>query len=179
MRNDRSHDVLILPLGLPGALTIPGNARGLVAFAHGSGSSRFSPRNTAVATALNDRRFAALLFDLLTPQEEDDRSNVFNVLMLGDRLVAAVNWLQSQDRRSLTFLSDCSAPVPELRPPSSRQPNCLIELPPWSHAADVRIWRARPSPCSDANSVDRGRRRYRRHRAQRRCARPPSRAEGT
>ena len=94
MRNDRSHDVLILPLGLPGALTIPGNARGLVAFAHGSGSSRFS--HTAVATALNDRRFATLLFDLLTPQEEDDRSNVFNVLMLGDRLAAAVGWLQSQ-----------------------------------------------------------------------------------
>ena len=92
MRNDRSYDVLILPLGLPGALTIPGNARGLVAFAHGSGSSRFSPRNTAVAAALNDLRFATLLFDLLTPQEED----VFNVLMLGDRLVAAVNWLQSR-----------------------------------------------------------------------------------
>ena len=96
MRNDRSHDVLILPLGLPGALTIPGNARGLVAFAHGSGSSRFSPRNTAVAKALNDRRFATLLFHLLTPQEQDNRSNVFNVLMLGDRLVAAVNWLQSR-----------------------------------------------------------------------------------
>ena len=96
MRNDRSHDALILPVGLPGVLTIPGNPRGLVAFAHGSGSSRFSPRNTAVARALNDRRFATLLFDLLTPQEEDDRSNVFNVSMLGDRLVAAVNWLQSQ-----------------------------------------------------------------------------------
>jgi pimeloyl-ACP methyl ester carboxylesterase len=68
----------------------------LVAFAHGSGSSRFSPRNAAVAKALNERGFATLLFDLLTPQEEQDRSNVFNVVMLGDRLVAAVGWLPSQ-----------------------------------------------------------------------------------
>lgn len=103
MRNDRPYDVLIPPLGLSGTLTLPANARGLVAFAHGSGSSRFSPRNTAVAVALNDRGFATLLFDLLTPQEERDRSNVFNVGMLGDRLVAAIDWLliQNPEIRSL------------------------------------------------------------------------------
>jgi pimeloyl-ACP methyl ester carboxylesterase len=89
---DRLENVL-LPLGLPGTLCVPGNSRGLVAFAHGSGSSRFSPRNTAVATALNDRGFATLLFDLLTPQEEQDRSNVFDVPLLGGRLVEAVAWL--------------------------------------------------------------------------------------
>ena len=97
MHSNRSHDVLILPLGLPGTLAVPDNARGLVAFAHGSGSSRFSPRNAAVAKALNERGFATLLFDLLTPQEEQDRSNVFNVVMLGERLISAVDWLQSQD----------------------------------------------------------------------------------
>ncbi|WP_257177181.1 MULTISPECIES: dienelactone hydrolase family protein [Bradyrhizobium] len=75
-------------------LTLPDNPRGLVAFAHGSGSSRFSVRNIAVAQELNARRFATLLFDLLTPQEEHDRANVFNVGMLGKRLVAAVDWLQ-------------------------------------------------------------------------------------
>jgi pimeloyl-ACP methyl ester carboxylesterase len=95
MSIDRQYDVLIPPLGLPGALTIPVNARGLVTFVHGSGSSRFSPRNTAVARALNERGLATLLFDLLTPQEEHDRSNVFNVGMLGERLVATVDWLQS------------------------------------------------------------------------------------
>ena len=95
MRNERLEDV-VLPLGLPGTLCVPGNPRGLVAFAHGSGSSRFSPRNTAVANALNQRGFATLLFDLLTPQEEQDRTNVFDIPLLGDRLVEAVNWLGSQ-----------------------------------------------------------------------------------
>lgn len=97
MRKDRSQDVVIPPLGLPGTLSLPGDARGLVAFAHGSGSGRFSPRNTAVAKALNEGGFATLLFDLLTSQEEQDRSNVFDVVMLGERLVAAIDWLESQD----------------------------------------------------------------------------------
>lgn len=95
MRN-RLENVL-LPLGLPGTLCVPGNSRGLVAFAHGSGSSRFSPRNTAVAKALNDCGFATLLFDLLTPPEEQDRSNVFDIPLLGDRLIQAVNWLVSEN----------------------------------------------------------------------------------
>ncbi|MEY9886061.1 dienelactone hydrolase family protein [Bradyrhizobium sp. USDA 329] len=94
MKRDQSLDVLIPPLGLAGRLTLPEKARGLVAFAHGSGSSRFSTRNIAVAQGLNARGFATLLFDLLTPQEEQDRSNVFNVAMLGQRLVATVDWLQ-------------------------------------------------------------------------------------
>nr|WP_049820180.1 dienelactone hydrolase family protein [Bradyrhizobium japonicum] len=94
MKRDQSLDVLIPPLGLAGTLTLPENPRGLVVFAHGSGSSRFSTRNIAVAQGLNARRFATLLFDLLTPQEECDRANVFNVGMLGKRLVAAVDWLQ-------------------------------------------------------------------------------------
>ena len=94
MKMDQSLDVLIPPFGLTGTLTLPENARGLVVFAHGSGSSRFSIRNIAVAQALNERGFATLLFDLLTPQEEHDRSNVFDIGMLGTRLVAAVDWLQ-------------------------------------------------------------------------------------
>ncbi|RXH23968.1 DeoR faimly transcriptional regulator [Bradyrhizobium nanningense] len=94
----QSHDVCVPPLGLPGGLSVPGNARGLIAFAHGSGSSRFSPRNTAVAEALNERGFATLLLDLLTPQEEQDRSNVFDVGLLAERLLAAVDWLEGQTR---------------------------------------------------------------------------------
>lgn len=96
MRNERREDI-ILPPGLPGTLCVPRNSRGLVAFAHGSGSGRFSPRNTAVARALNGRGFGTLLFDLLTPQEEQDRSNVFDIPLLGGRLVEAVNWLVSED----------------------------------------------------------------------------------
>jgi putative phosphoribosyl transferase len=86
-------DVRLPPLGLAGTLRIPKEVRGLVAFAHGSGSSRLSPRNTAVASALNRRRFATLLFDLLTTEEEADRANVFDIPLLANRLVGAVDWL--------------------------------------------------------------------------------------
>jgi putative phosphoribosyl transferase len=81
---------------LPGDLTIPENLRGVVAFAHGSGSSRLSPRNRLVAQALNGDGFATLLFDLLTPEEERDRANVFDIPLLGRRLEAATGWLRRQ-----------------------------------------------------------------------------------
>lgn len=89
-------DVRIPPLGLAGTLHVPGGARGLVAFAHGSGSSRLSPRNQAVANALNDRGVATLLFDLLTEAEEGDRTNVFNIQLLAERLVDAIRWVATQ-----------------------------------------------------------------------------------
>jgi pimeloyl-ACP methyl ester carboxylesterase len=91
-----TRDVRISPLGLAGILRIPKSAYALVAFAHGSGSSRLSPRNMVVADALNDRGIATLLFDLLTPEEEADRSNVFDIALLSDRLVDAVRWLDGQ-----------------------------------------------------------------------------------
>jgi pimeloyl-ACP methyl ester carboxylesterase len=91
-----SRDVRIAPIGLAGILQIPENADSLVVFAHGSGSSRLSPRNTAVARALNDHGFATLLFDLLTPEEEADRANVFDIPLLADRLVDAVRWLEGE-----------------------------------------------------------------------------------
>lgn len=89
-------DVRILPLGLAGILRIPDDARGLVVFAHGSGSSRLSPRNTQVAEGLNRRRLATLLFDLLTEREEEDRANVFDIGLLAARLVDAVEWLRRE-----------------------------------------------------------------------------------
>jgi putative phosphoribosyl transferase len=91
-----SRDVRIPPVGLTGILQIPNNAYALVAFAHGSGSSRLSPRNTLVAHALNDRGIATLLFDLLTAAEEADRANVFDISLLADRLVGAVQWLDGE-----------------------------------------------------------------------------------
>lgn len=87
------HDVRIPPIGLSGTLTVPKAAIALVVFAHGSGSSRLSPRNRAVASALNAHGIATLLFDLLTPAEEADRANVFDIPLLADRLVEAVRWL--------------------------------------------------------------------------------------
>jgi putative phosphoribosyl transferase len=88
-------DVRILPLGLAGSLCMPRSAHGLVVFAHGSGSSRLSPRNVAVAEALNGRGMATLLFDLLTADEEADRTNVFDIPLLAGRLVDVVHWIES------------------------------------------------------------------------------------
>jgi putative phosphoribosyl transferase len=91
---DENKDVCIPPLGLIGSLRVPQNAYGLVIFAHGSGSSRLSPRNMMVARALNDQGFATLLFDLLTPAEEVDRANVFDIPLLAERLMDAVHWIE-------------------------------------------------------------------------------------
>ena len=81
---------------LIGDLVLPDVAQGLVVFAHGSGSSRHSPRNRQVARALNERGLATLLLDLLTVEEELDRSNVFDIALLADRLVAATRWAQRE-----------------------------------------------------------------------------------
>ena len=86
-------DVRVPPIALPGSLRIPAGAHAVVVFAHGSGSSRFSPRNMAVAQALNESGIATLLFDLLTAEEEADRANVFDIPLLAERLMQAVRWL--------------------------------------------------------------------------------------
>lgn len=83
-------------LTLQGCLTIPRDPLGIVIFAHGSGSSRHSPRNQRVAHTLNDAGIATLLFDLLAPAEESDRRNVFDVDMLSTRLVAAARWVHER-----------------------------------------------------------------------------------
>ncbi|WP_406474103.1 phosphoribosyltransferase family protein [Streptomyces platensis] len=84
---------------LTGDLQMPAGARAVVMFAHGSGSSRHSPRNRLVAAALNEAGLGTLLFDLLTPAEEAHRSNVFDIGTLADRLTAATGWLR--DRTAL------------------------------------------------------------------------------
>jgi putative phosphoribosyl transferase len=88
----------IPPIGLAGTLSVPDSAHALVAFVHGSGSSRFSPRNTLVAEALNAQGVATLLFDLLTQEEENDRQNVFDIPLLAERLMDAVRWLDGEPR---------------------------------------------------------------------------------
>lgn len=78
---------------LPGALAVPPDPVGVVIFAHGSGSSRLSPRNRAVAEHLHTAGLGTLLFDLLTPAEEEVRANVFDLPLLAERLIAATEWL--------------------------------------------------------------------------------------
>lgn len=90
-------EVSISPMALPGTLTLPANPAALVVFAHGSGSSRLSPRNTAVAEALRGAGLATLLFDLLTPAEALDRSNVFDISLLAQRLESAIDFLRARD----------------------------------------------------------------------------------
>ena len=86
--------------GLPAFLTLPDDAIGLVAFVHGSGSSRFSSRNQFVAGVLNAGGLGTLLFDLLTPEENAiDMVTAelrFDIPMLGQRTVATVDWLTDQ-----------------------------------------------------------------------------------
>lgn len=84
---------------LEGDLSVPRYAKGIVIFAHGSGSSRYSPRNRYVARTLQDSGLATLLFDLLTIQEEDEerwtRHLRFNIPLLADRLVSTTDWIKN------------------------------------------------------------------------------------
>jgi len=80
---------------LDGELILPPSAKGVVLFAHGSGSSRFSPRNTYVAEVLQQHGIGTLLFDLLTREEDQDYETRFDIALLTRRLLAATAWLQS------------------------------------------------------------------------------------
>ena len=88
--------VSIEPMGLEGILRLPPAPIGLVVFAHGAGSSRRSPRNNHVAEMLAERGIATLLFDLLTLEEAADRANVFDIGLLGGRVVEAMDWVGRQ-----------------------------------------------------------------------------------
>ncbi|MBN2112901.1 MAG: dienelactone hydrolase family protein [Acidimicrobiia bacterium] len=87
-------------IDLPGIWSVPPEARGVVLFAHGSGSSRHSPRNRAVAEALQRVGLATLLFDLLISGEDADRAVVFDIPLLGERLSAATDWLRRACREA-------------------------------------------------------------------------------
>jgi len=89
---------------LDGELILPPSAKGVVLFAHGSGSSRFSPRNTYVAEVLQQRGIGTLLFDLLTREEDQNYATRFDITLLTQRLLAATKWLQSNPgTQSLTL----------------------------------------------------------------------------
>src|SRR5258706_1367119 len=94
---DRLVQVAAGPVTLEGNLTLPEGAREVVLFAHGSGSSRLSPRNRYVARVLNEAKLATLLIDLLTPREAaiDQHSGDlrFDIRLLAERLIGATDWL--------------------------------------------------------------------------------------
>ena len=101
-------DVQIDGITLKGDLILPKGARSLVLFAHGSGSSRLSPRNRFVAEGLNRQKLATLLIDLLTEEEEeiDDRTQVyrFDIGLLAKRLVLLIDWLsKNPDTKELAI----------------------------------------------------------------------------
>ena len=85
------------PIKLPGRLALPTPPTGLVLFAHGSGSSRHSPRNMQLASTLHESWIGTLLFDLLTEQEATDRVNVFDIPLLAERILAATRFVAGLD----------------------------------------------------------------------------------
>lgn len=98
-----ARDIEVLPRRLPGFLAVPEAATGIVVFAHGSGSSRLSPRNQRVAQGINKAGLATLLFDLLLPEEAEDRRNVFDIPLLATRLEEALDWLGQGEFASLSI----------------------------------------------------------------------------
>lgn len=95
---------VMIPAGsvdLSGELVLPPEASGIVLFAHGSGSSRFSPRNTFVAKALQQQGIGTLLFDLLTRTEDQDYTMRFDIDFLTRRLLAATAWIQANPETRL------------------------------------------------------------------------------
>ena len=131
------------PVCLDGNLSLPEGARGIVLFAHGSGSSRLSPRNRQVAQLLNHAKLATLLVDLLTPEEEvvdlQTAQLRFDIELLAKRLVGVTDWLtQTPERRQLRigYFAPALAParrwwqrlsVPNRSAPSSR----VVAVPIW------------------------------------------------
>jgi len=93
---DREVEIAAGAVRLRGRLTLPAGATGVVAFAHGSGSGRHSPRNRFVAGGLNRAGLGTLLFDLLTEDEEHDRANVFDIGLLAGRLSDVTRWLREE-----------------------------------------------------------------------------------
>ena len=96
---ETAEHVVHVPIGnirLEGGLSLPATATAMVLFAHGSGSSRHSPRNTFVARKLQQAGLGTLLLDLLTPREDESYATRFDIGLLTDRLVATTAWLRQQ-----------------------------------------------------------------------------------
>lgn len=124
---EQAEDLVSIPVGdveLEGMLEIPDGARGLVVFAHGSGSSRKSPRNSFVAEVIRDHGLGTLLFDLLTEEEDRLRENRFEIPLLTDRLVAVTEWVrdhQSTRELQLGYFGSSTGAAAALRATARQQ----------------------------------------------------------
>jgi hypothetical protein len=118
-------------LHLQGTLDLPDACTRVVVFAHGSGSSRFSPRNRFVAGQLSGRAIGTLLLDLLTPEEDLNYRTRFDIHLLATRLTQVTDWLNTRPQ----------APVPEPRQRWRQPPRPVIGSGPLSRAAAAPIWR--------------------------------------
>lgn len=106
-------------VGLAGDLTLPEGGAAVVMFAHGSGSSRHSPRNRSVAAALNQAGLGTLLFDLLTPAEDADRANVFDIETLARRLSDATRWMRRRQSVPIGYFGASTGAAAALRAAAS------------------------------------------------------------
>ena len=145
-------DVIVLAgtVPLPGRLTVPARARGVVVFAHGTGSSRSSPRNMFVAGTLHVVGLGSLLFDLLTPDEETDRANVFDIGLLAGRCLrrpagsaASQGWNASRSATSGPAPGRLRRCGPRPSPPLARPPAPALTLGPGP-APRATTGRSRP-----------------------------------
>ena len=114
-RFDQVVSITAIDAVIEGRLVLPAKAIGIVAFAHGSGSSRHSPRNNYVASVLHQAQIGTLLLDLLTPQEDEQYANRFDIALLTQRLLAALAWLKREKRSR----SSCAARPPMIGVASS------------------------------------------------------------
>jgi putative phosphoribosyl transferase len=89
-------DIRVGEISLEGVLSLPGDTKSIVLFAHGSGSSRHSPRNKFVAGVLQKANVGTLLFDLLSAEEDAVYENRFNIKLLADRLLTATKWIREE-----------------------------------------------------------------------------------
>jgi pimeloyl-ACP methyl ester carboxylesterase len=127
----RPQDVEILPLGLKGFLSVPDGASGIVLFAHGSGSSRLSPRNAQVARAFNEAGLATLLFDLLLPGEAEDRHKVFDIPLLAGRLEEALDWIEEEESTAdfaVGLFGASTGAAAALTPAAPRRPELIAAV---------------------------------------------------
>ena len=124
---------------LQGELTLPAQPNGVVLFAHGSGSSRHSPRNAYVAGVLRDAGLGTLLFDLLTATEDRDYAMRFDIPLLTARLVAATHWILRESPAAsvpIGYFGASSAPPLRSPPPRSSERGSAR----WFRAAAVPTW---------------------------------------
>lgn len=164
--SNRVVEVRVEPEGLDGLLGVPEEATGIVVFAHGSGSGRLSPRNNHVATRLRQAGLATFLLDLLTPAEERDRKNVFDIALLASRLERATEWLRARPETTglplayfgastgaaaaLTAAARPDSPVAAVVSRGGR-PDLAIDVLPAVRAPTLLLVGSRDGPVIDMN----------------------------